>query len=108
MVNLGKVNVGDVRTDFQVELEVTDVNDVNALEDISSYATYDIILIDPDGNEQTLAGTFLTNGSDGISHHINTDTTVIDESGIWSYKGFYIDASGGEFTSNQIFFEVLD
>jgi len=108
MVNLGKVNVGDVRTDFQVLLEVTDVNDVNAVEDISTYSIYDIILIDPDGNEQTLAGTFLTDGTDGISRHINTDSTVIDESGIWSFKGIYTDASAGVFTSNQIFFEVLD
>ncbi len=108
MVNLGKVSVGDKRTDLQVLLQVTDVSDSNAVEDISGYTTYDIILVDPDGNEQTLAGTFLTNGTDGISRHIITDTTTIDESGIWSYKGVYLDSSGGIYTSNPIFFEVLD
>ncbi len=108
MVNLGKVSVGDKKTDLQVLLEVTDVADVNALEDISGYTTYDIILVDPNGEEQTLAGTFLTDGTDGISRHIIQDTTTIDESGIWSYKGTYEDAVGGLFTSNQIFFEVLD
>ena len=108
MANLGKVSVGDKRTDLQVLLQVTDVSDVNAVENISGYATYDIILIDPDGNEQTLAGTFLNSGSDGISRHIITDATIIDESGIWSYKGYYVDASGGIYTSNPIFFEVLD
>jgi len=108
MVNLGKVSVGDKRTDFQVLLEVTDVSDSNAVEDISGYTTYDIILVDPDGDEQTLAGTFLTDGTDGISRHINTDATIIDESGVWSYKGYYVDASGGIYTSNPILFEVLD
>jgi len=108
MVNLGKVNVGDVRTDFQVLLEVTDLNNNNAVEDISTYTIFDIILIDPDGNEQVLTGSFLTDGTDGISRHINTDPTVIDESGIWSYKGLYTDVSSGVYTSNQIFFEVLD
>ena len=107
MVNLGKVSVGDKRTDFQILLEVTDVNGTNATEDISGYTTFDIILIDPDDNEQTLTGSFLTDGTDGISRHINTDTTLIDETGIWSFKGFYVDASGGEYTSNPIFFEVL-
>lgn len=109
MVTLGKVHVGDVGTEFQLEVKDTDLNDSNSTVDLAGVSAMVMIFTDPDGNETEVTASIANSpGSDGIISYINTDSNFIDIPGFWYYRAkLTFDISGNIFISNNEGFEVL-
>jgi hypothetical protein len=109
MVNLGKIHTGDVNTDIQITCQNTNTSDANVAIDFNSdSATHEIIVIDPDDNESTHTASLLNPpGTDGIVHFVNADSALFDEAGAWGFKAKLTFTSGGIFTTNTIYKEVL-
>lgn len=108
MVNLGKVHVGDINTDIVLPVEDTE-NGTNSAFDLSANpGTYNIIIGDPDGNEQEFTAAIVNApGTDGKIHYLNTDASLFDEAGLWYAKANLDLDDGSDFTSNPAYFEVL-
>ena len=109
MVNLGKVHVGDVGTNFQLLVEDTDVSDTNSPVDLSTTTLQEIIFTDPDGIEKSAVTASITNppGSDGIIEFVTLVSTFIDKAGEWFYRARLTFSGGNVFSSNDARFEVL-
>ena len=109
MANLGKVHVGDVNTDIVIPVEDTQSGTNVAFDLQANPGSYFIILEDPDGNESAELAASIVNspGTDGKIHHLNTDSTIFDESGAWTAKPRLRLDDGGIYTGNPITFEVL-
>ncbi len=108
MPNLGKPHVGDVRTLFQLFIENTNTSDVNVIVDLATTTLQEIIISDPDDNEDAFTAA-ITNppGTDGLIEYLNTDATFLDEAGMWKFRARLTFTDGGIFESNDITFEVL-
>jgi len=109
MVNLGKIHIGDVNTDIIILCQNTNTSDSNVVIDFSvDTGTYQIIVIDPDGNESTHTASLLNSpGTDGKVHFVNGDSTLFDEKGAWGFKAKLTFDAGGIFTTNPVYKEVL-
>ena len=108
MVNLGKVHVGDVGTEFQLLVEDTTVNNTNTPLDLSLADDFFTVFTDPSGNETVYDATILNPpGTDGIIKFITTSPSPWDESGFWSRRARIHYAIGSQYDSNDIIFEVL-
>lgn len=108
MVNLGIVHVGDVNTDFQLLVEDTDINNNNNPVDLATTSARQIVFTDPSGNETSKSASILTPpGTDGVIHFVNTDSTFVDEAGLWHYRAKLTFNDGGVFQSNDFEFEAL-
>jgi len=109
MVNLGKVHVGDVGTDFQLLVEDTDVSETNSPVDLATTTLQEIIFTDPDGIEKTAVTAAIVNppGTDGIIQYVNLSAAFIDKAGQWFYRARLTFSGGNIFSSNDADFEVL-
>ena len=106
---LGKVSVGDSGTDYQLLCEDTSTVDVNSAVDLSTVDTMEQIFTDPDGAETTQTSSILNSpGTDGIISFVNTDTTFIDQEGVWYRRAKLTFTDASVFTSNNVPFEVLN
>ena len=112
MVNLGKIHVGDVRTELQLLVQDTSVSDVNSPLDLSLVtgmgSAIQMIISDPSDNENTYSATVLNApGTDGIIKFITTTPSIWDEPGFWKKRASITYSDGSHYESNDIIFEVL-
>jgi len=106
----GKIHVGDIGTDIQIEVNDTDILGVNVILDLTGSTAQFIIVYDPNGIIQdTLTASILNPpGTDGIIRAVNTDSALFDEEGPWEFKGEVTLPGGTKFTTDRILKEVLD
>lgn len=97
-----EVHVGDIGTDFDATF--LSQCDPRTILDISAATTKEMIFKKPDGTKLTKAGTFVTDGSDGILRY-TTISGDLDQAGWWEVEGHVI-TPGGEWTSTAYGFEV--
>ncbi len=94
-----EIHVGDIGTIFEVT-----VKDGASAVDISSATTKDLIFTSPGGTATTRAGSFKTDGTDGILQY-TTLTGNIDEVGTWQIQASVV-VTLGTFKSDIALFEV--
>lgn len=106
MVTIGRVHVGDYKTDFRLRIYDTQLDGTNNLVDLTAVDTAQMIFTDPDFTESTVTATKLTPLANGIISYLNVDVTL-NQSGPWYYRGKLTYADGGIFQTNDAFFNVL-
>ena len=94
-----EIHVGDIGTIFEVTFK-----DGTAIVDISGATIKNIIFCKPDGTKVTKAGTFTTDGTDGLLQYTIV-TGDLNLQGVWKIQGF-ITATGGSWSSSTGLFEV--
>jgi hypothetical protein len=110
MVNLGKIYVGNLGTDFQYACQTTDVlGTTNSPTDLSTASSITIILTDPYGFETSYAAAALNSpGTDGIAHFITSIITSIwTKPNFWTARAKVLFLDGSEANSNDVSFQVL-
>lgn len=106
----GKVHIGDTHTDFQLLIQKTDINGVNAAFDLyNTTSLIQIIFTDPSDVETTVTASILNSpGTNGIIRYINSlPSPIIGASGLWKYRAKLTLTVGGLFQSSDATFEVL-
>jgi hypothetical protein len=110
MVNLGKIYVGNLGTDFQYACQTTDVTGTtNTPTDLSTASSITIILTDPTGRETSYSAAALNlPGTDGIAHFI---TSIITSIWIlpnrWTARAEVIFLDGSKADCNDVSFQIL-
>jgi hypothetical protein len=94
-----EIHVGDIGTVFKITFK-----DGTSIIDISGATTKNIIFCKPDGTKATKAGTFTTDGTDGILQY-TTVTGDLNIQGVWKIQGFITTTSGSWYSSIG-YFEV--
>lgn len=94
-----EIHVGDIGTVFKIVFK-----DGTSIVNISGATTKNIIFCKPDGTKDTKAGTFTTDGTDGILEY-TTVSGDLNIKGIWKIQGF-ITTSDGSWSSSTGIFEV--
>lgn len=97
------IHVGDVGTTLLCSF--VDDTPAAAAFDISLATTKEIIFERPDGTAFARAGTFETDGTDGVLLY-NLATGDIQVDGYWYLQGHVVFASGDELHTNRIRFRV--
>lgn len=95
-----KVFVGDIGT----VIEMTVTNQDDAVVDLSTATTKQIILKKPDGTKLTKTASFVTDGTDGKLSY-TTASGDIDQSGPWQLQA-YVVLSGGSWHTTKAEMEV--
>ena len=98
---MANVHVGDIGTELEILFEDQDGAAIN----ISGATTKEIILVTPRGDQLTRAGTFTTNGTDGLLKYTTIKNDII-VAGEWKISGHIVNASG-EWTTDVKTFDVL-
>jgi hypothetical protein len=86
---IGEIHVGDVGTTFIVTIK--DEND--EVVNISASTTRDLIFQKPDGELLTVAGTFVTDGTDGQLKYI-TVSGDLNQQGKWQLQAHVVLTAG--------------
>lgn len=94
-------HIGDIGTRF--ELIVTDEDD--AIVDISSATTKEMIFKPPCGVPKTQTAAFVTDGTDGKIEYVTTAASDLDEAGTW-YRSAHVVLTSGTWSSDWVAFEV--
>jgi hypothetical protein len=76
-----KITIDGIGTDFRITVKEND-----AVVDIATATALVIIFEKPSGVEVEKTASLLTDGTDGILHY-QREAGVIDEVGIWTYRG---------------------
>ena len=96
----GDIHVGDI---VQFISTILDQNGIAV--NLSSATTKDFLLQKPDGTFLTKAGSFYTDGTDGILMYITTNSDL-NQSGSWRFQWHVIYTSNEQHT-DVIKFKVL-
>lgn len=81
MANPGEVRKNDIGTDIKITIK-----DGNAVVDVSSVTTKEIVFKKPSGTLVTKAASFDTDGTDGVIKY-TTESGFLDEIGTWEIQG---------------------
>ena len=91
-MSANEVHNGDIGTIFRVT-----VQDSTTAVDISGASTKNIVLQKPSGTKVTAAGSFQTDGTDGVLQYTSTGG-VIDTVGNWRIQVYLVLAAGTWYT----------
>lgn len=95
-----EIHVGDI-----IQFEITVAQCDGTIEDLSTATTMDFLFQRPDGALLTKAGSFLTDGVDGIVVY-RTSNTDLNQTGQWRYQLHLIYDSNEQHT-DIVKFKVL-
>lgn len=99
---------GIVKDDYGQVGKLTFIDtDNSTAEDISSYSdTIQMIIEDPDGNQQTVTAAFDTDGTNGVIAY-TIELGVFDEAGDWRVRGKVTDSGTAVLTTAWHRFKVI-
>jgi hypothetical protein len=92
-----EIHVGDIGTVFEIVFK-----DGTSTVDISGATVKNIIFCKPDDTTVTQAGTFTTDGTDGLLKY-TTVTGDLDIRGLWKIQGFITTTDGSWYSSTGLF-----
>lgn len=87
-----EIHVGNI-----TQFEITVAKCSGEAEDLSTATTIDFLFQKPDGSVVTKAGSFLTDGADGVVVY-RTSITDLDQSGSWKYQVHLIYTDNEQYT----------
>lgn len=87
-------------------LEVTIVDELNVVQDISTATSKQFIFDKPDGTQLTVSASFSTDGTDGKIQYTFASGNI-DQVGLWIYRG-KVTSPAGTWTSEDYTFTVED
>ena len=100
---VAEVHKNDIGLTFKVTIKDED----DAVKNISSYSTKQLIFKKPDGTILTKTASFLTDGTDGVIYY-TTVSGDLDTVGIWRIQAYINDGSSNYRKSNVGTFNVFD
>lgn len=106
----GNPHVGDNKTRFKLTMK-DDSNGTLTVLNLSAaagiYDTFKMEFLKPDGTSVVKTADLFTDGTDGVIKYDNSDTSFLDQDGVWKRRGIVSHSvNGNHFTGSWVEFPV--